>query len=99
MEVAPGIYQLKLPIPDNPLENLNCYLVEGKEGWLMVDTGWFTPETFDFLKNGLKDLGIALADITTIVVTHVHPDHFGLAGRIKHVSPNTELLTHRLGCP
>ena len=96
MKVAPGVYQLKVPIPNNPLENLNCYLVEGKEGWLMVDTGWFTPETFDSLKNGLKDLNITLTDISTIVVTHVHPDHFGLAGRIKHVSPGTKLLTHRL---
>ncbi|RJP60782.1 MAG: MBL fold metallo-hydrolase [Deltaproteobacteria bacterium] len=95
MKVAPGIYQLKVAIPDNPLGNLNCYLVEGKEGWLMVDTGWFTPEAFDSLKNGLKDMGIALTDIATIVVTHVHPDHFGLAGRIKQVSPNTKLLTHQ----
>jgi len=96
VEVAPGIYQLKVPIPNNPLENLNCYLIEGKDGWLMLDTGWFTPETFDSLKNGLKDLGITLSDISTIVVTHVHPDHFGLAGRIKHVSPDTKLLTHQL---
>jgi glyoxylase-like metal-dependent hydrolase (beta-lactamase superfamily II) len=29
------------------------------------------------------------------VVTHVHPDHFGLAGSIKHLSPHTELLMHR----
>lgn len=96
MEVAPGIYQIKVPIPNNPLENLNCYLVEGKEGWLMVDTGWFTPETFDSLKNGLAGLDIAFTDIATIVVTHVHPDHFGLAGRIKHLSPNTQLITHQL---
>ena len=34
MEIAPGIYLLKVPIPDNPLENLNCYVVEGKEYWI-----------------------------------------------------------------
>ncbi|MFH2012716.1 MAG: MBL fold metallo-hydrolase [Pseudomonadota bacterium] len=95
MKIAQGIYQLKVPIPDNPLGNLNCYLIEGKEGWLMVDTGWFTPETFDSLKNGLNELGITLTDITTIVVTHIHPDHYGLAGRIKHESPETKLLTHQ----
>jgi glyoxylase-like metal-dependent hydrolase (beta-lactamase superfamily II) len=48
------------------------------------------------LKNGLKDLGIALTDIHTIFVTHVHPDHFGLAGRIRHISPNTKFLTHQM---
>ena len=65
MEIASGIHQIKVPIPDNPLGHLNCYLVEGEEGWFMVDTGWFTPEALDSLKNGLKDLGIALTDIAT----------------------------------
>lgn len=95
MEIAPGIYQLKVPIPDNPLGSLNCYLVEGKNGWLMLDTGWYTPEALDSLHAGLKDLGLTLTDISTMVVTHVHPDHFGLAGKIKHLSPRTELLAHR----
>lgn len=95
MEIAPGIYQLKVPIPDNPLGHVNSYLIEGKGGWLMVDTGWYTPDAFNSLEAGLKGLGLALADIATIIVTHVHPDHFGLAGRIKHLSPRTELLLHR----
>jgi len=40
-------------------------------------------------------LGLVPADIATIIITHVHPDHFGLAGKIKQVSPNTKLLAHR----
>ncbi|MFC1822985.1 MBL fold metallo-hydrolase [Thermodesulfobacteriota bacterium] len=96
MEIVPGVYLVKVPIPDNPLGHLNCYMVEGKEGWLMIDTGWFTPEAFDSLKKGLGELGIALTDIATIFVTHVHPDHFGLAGRIRQISPNTKFITHRI---
>ena len=46
MEIVPGIHQIQVPIPDNPLEYLNSYLVDGKDGWLMVDTGWFTPDAF-----------------------------------------------------
>lgn len=95
MEVGPGIYQVKVPIPNNPLGYLNCYLIEGKDGWVMVDTGWYTPDAFSSLEAGLKDLGLSLADIATMIVTHVHPDHFGLAGKIKQISPKTELLTHR----
>lgn len=95
MELAPGIFKLKVPIPDNPLGNLNSYLIKGKEGWLMIDTGWYTPETFNSLKKSLKRLGIALADIATIVVTHIHPDHFGLVGRIRQISPATKLITHK----
>jgi glyoxylase-like metal-dependent hydrolase (beta-lactamase superfamily II) len=94
MKVAPGIYQLKVPIPDSPLGHLNCYLIEGKDGWLMLDTGWYTPDAFNALETGLRDLGLVVTDIATMVVTHIHPDHFGLAGKIKHLSPRTELLTH-----
>jgi len=95
MEIAQGIHLLKVPIPDNPLENLNCYIIEGKNGWLMVDTGWFTDEAFSALGYGLSELELKFTDIATIIVTHIHPDHFGLAGKIKQVSPKTELLMHR----
>jgi glyoxylase-like metal-dependent hydrolase (beta-lactamase superfamily II) len=95
MEVIPGIHQIKVPIPDNPLGFLNCYLLKGKSGWLMIDTGWYTQEAFNALEAGLKDLGLGFTDIETIVVTHVHADHYGLAGRIKQVSPSTKLMAHR----
>jgi len=61
----------------------------------MIDTGFFTQPSFDSLKTGLKNLGIAFTDITTIIITHVHPDHFGLAGRIKQLSPHTQVVMHR----
>jgi len=95
MKVAPGIYQLQIPMSASPLKNLNCYLIEGKDGWLMLDTGWYTPDAFNTLEIGLRDLGLDMADIATIVVTHIHPDHFGLAGKIKQLSPRTQLLMHR----
>ncbi|MEK7848541.1 MAG: MBL fold metallo-hydrolase, partial [Chloroflexota bacterium] len=64
-------------------------------GWLMVDTGWYTHDAFSALEAGLKGMGLSFTDIETIVVTHVHADHYGLAGRIKQVSPSTRLLAHR----
>ncbi|MBI4285203.1 MAG: MBL fold metallo-hydrolase [Chloroflexi bacterium] len=95
MEIVPGIHQLHVPIPDNPLGYLNAYLVRGKQAWTMIDTGWFTPDAFSALVKGLKDIGLSLTDVGNIIITHVHPDHFGLAGRIKQLSPRTELLIHR----
>jgi len=95
MEIAPGIHQIKVPLSDNLLGYLNSYLVEGKNGWLMIDTGWNTPDALSSLETGLGALGLAFTDIATIVITHVHPDHFGLAGKIKQISPRTKMLTHR----
>jgi len=94
MEIASGIHKLNVSMANSPLANLNCYLIEGKTGWTMIDTGFFIPESFDSLKAGLDDLGIAFTDIANMLVTHIHPDHFGLAGRIKHLSPHTLLLMH-----
>ena len=94
MEVAPGIHQLQIPIPHSPLGHLNAYLIKGRDGWTMIDTGWFTPQSFESLQTGLKNAGINTTDIVTIIITHAHPDHFGLAGKVKQLSPRTELLMH-----
>jgi len=85
-EVIPGVYHLKVPIPDNPLGYLNCYVLRGKEGWLMVDTGWYTQEAFRALEDQLKALGSGVEEIRQIVVTHMHPDHYGLAGWLIQLS-------------
>jgi glyoxylase-like metal-dependent hydrolase (beta-lactamase superfamily II) len=82
VEIIPGIYQLSLPMPNSSLDYINSYLVQGNNG-LLIDTGWNTEETFDSLKKQLADIGINLEDISQIVVTHAHPDHYGLADRLK----------------
>jgi glyoxylase-like metal-dependent hydrolase (beta-lactamase superfamily II) len=94
LEIVQGVHLVKVPLRGNPLGFLNCYLIAGKDGWLMVDTGWHTPEALDTLQAGLQQLGLTFTDIATIVVTHVHADHFGLAGRLKQLSPSTKLFAH-----
>jgi glyoxylase-like metal-dependent hydrolase (beta-lactamase superfamily II) len=95
VQIVPGIHQIQVPIPDNPLGHLNSYLLEGKHGWTMIDTGWATTQAFDALSSGLGQFNVSLADISTIVITHAHPDHIGLVGRIMHVNPSIRLALHR----
>ena len=87
-EVAPGIYWLQLPvtIPGVSVLPVNAYLVQGDRGYLLVDTGWDTDEAFDSLKNQLAEIGAGINEISQIVMTHIHPDHFGLAGRLKRLT-------------
>ncbi|MDY6843182.1 MAG: MBL fold metallo-hydrolase [Thermodesulfobacteriota bacterium] len=85
MEIITGIHQIKLPIPDNPLGYINTYLIAGNDGWLMVDTGWDSPQAFAELENHLRDIGIAINDISMIVLTHTHPDHCGLTSKLKQL--------------
>jgi glyoxylase-like metal-dependent hydrolase (beta-lactamase superfamily II) len=93
-EVTPGIYWIKLPIgmEDSTLEHVNIYLISGKNGYLLVDAGWNTKESFDTLIKNLDEIGADIKDISQILVTHVHPDHYGMAGRIRQISGATLML-------
>lgn len=94
IEVIPGIYRLQLPIPYAPLKYVNVYLVRGENGVLLVDTGWNTDEAFDSLKQQLAENSINLEDIAQIVITHFHPDHYGLAGKLRQLSQAKIALHH-----
>jgi glyoxylase-like metal-dependent hydrolase (beta-lactamase superfamily II) len=86
MELFKGINQIKLPLLKVGPENVNVYIIEGDEGNLLIDTGWNTPEAFNALAQEMKNSGFAMKDITDIVVTHFHPDHIGLAGKIAEIT-------------
>ncbi|MDD5702082.1 MAG: MBL fold metallo-hydrolase [Dehalococcoidales bacterium] len=97
-EIVRGIYQIRVPLSEDqtvPLPYVNVYLVEGTHGWFLIDTGWSSPGSLEFMNTTLGSLGLSLKDISTIIITHCHPDHFGLAGKIKHLSPRIQILMHR----
>ncbi|MFC1977167.1 MBL fold metallo-hydrolase [Chloroflexota bacterium] len=50
IEIRPGIHQLKIPIPDNPLEYTNSYLVQGDGECLLIDPGMKNDAAFDVLQ-------------------------------------------------
>jgi len=95
-EVIPGINLLQLPLPSRDvfLGYVNIYLIQGDNGCLLVDTGWDSEPAFDSLKRQLAEIGTHFEDISQIVVTHIHPDHCGLAGRLKQLSQVNIALHH-----
>jgi len=95
MELFPGLHQIKLPLRDNPLGWVNGYLIAGDGGYTLVDCGWDTPDVLDALRRGIDEIGVRLDQIRTLVVTHNHPDHYGLAGRLVQLA-RCGLLMHHL---
>ncbi|MDD5289475.1 MAG: MBL fold metallo-hydrolase [Dehalococcoidales bacterium] len=85
-KIIDGIYQLKIPIPNNPLENTNIYIIQGIKNFTLIDTGWGSEEAFNSLSQQLAEIGVSFQKITQIIVTHAHFDHYGLAGRVKQLS-------------
>lgn len=94
-EVTPGIHQLQIDIPNSPLGHTNSYLVQGDDGHLLIDTGWNSEEAFKSLTEQLAGTGTDIEDIEQIIITHVHPDHYGLVGRFREFSP-VKVSLHRL---
>ncbi|MDR1617251.1 MAG: MBL fold metallo-hydrolase [Syntrophomonadaceae bacterium] len=76
-EVLPGIFQIKVPLPNSPLKELNTYLLKGKDKHLLVDTGFNMERCKQALLAGLREAGAALKDLD-FFLTHVHADHSAL---------------------
>ncbi|GAA3194001.1 hypothetical protein GCM10020255_094900 [Rhodococcus baikonurensis] len=52
----------------------------------MVDAGWGDDNGWQGLNAGLAEIGHSVTDIEGVVVTHFHPDHTGLCGRVREAS-------------
>src|SRR5579864_310146 len=92
----PGLYQIKLPIPIRSLGSVFAYFVFDGENNLLIDTGWQGADSRKALEDAMDVVGFSLSDVETVVVSHLHPDHFGLAEDIKDSAPNSKLIMHRL---
>ncbi|MEV0585774.1 MBL fold metallo-hydrolase [Nonomuraea sp. NPDC050310] len=85
-KVRPGLWSIPVPIPINPLRYVLVYALELPDGVAIIDAGWNTDEAFGALCAGLAIAGYEITDVKGVLVTHIHPDHYGLAGRIREVS-------------
>jgi glyoxylase-like metal-dependent hydrolase (beta-lactamase superfamily II) len=81
-EVVPGVWSAGLPFP-NPLGFTFSYFVRVADGVVAVDMGWDSEESWQAFRSGLGYAGASLDQLLGVVVTHVHPDHYGLAGQIR----------------
>jgi len=95
MEVVNGIHQIKVPFPKGLSGSTNAYVIEGEKGNILIDSGWDTPEALWAFREGLKAERLKFQDIKTIVITHIHPDHYGLAGKIKQLC-GARVAMHRV---
>jgi glyoxylase-like metal-dependent hydrolase (beta-lactamase superfamily II) len=77
--IEEGWLQVKVPLPFS-LKWVNAYLLPEEQGWTLIDPGLGTDETIDFWLKTLSDCDIQLREIKGIVLTHHHPDHYGMAG-------------------
>jgi glyoxylase-like metal-dependent hydrolase (beta-lactamase superfamily II)/membrane-associated phospholipid phosphatase len=90
--VAPGVHRIPLPLPGDALKAVNVYAVEDGDRIALVDSGWHTPDSYEALRSGLAQIGAAPGDVSRVLVTHIHHDHYGQAPRLRQESGATILL-------
>ncbi|MER5711693.1 MBL fold metallo-hydrolase [Streptomyces sp. NPDC042898] len=81
-----GVWSLRVPIPDNPLGHTLVHVLDTDRGPVLVDTGWDDPDSWHELTGGLDALGLSVQEVHGVVITHHHPDHHGLSGRVREES-------------
>jgi glyoxylase-like metal-dependent hydrolase (beta-lactamase superfamily II) len=62
------------------------YVFEVADGLAVVDPGWPDGDSWNDLLAGFTAIGADVSDVRSILVTHGHPDHVGLAGRLREAS-------------
>lgn len=90
-ELIPGVHRIELPLPIE-LESINVYLVRLDNGYLLVDCGMNTADSFASFESSLSEVGIQWTDIRLLVLTHMHPDHIGLTNRVRALSGATVVM-------
>jgi glyoxylase-like metal-dependent hydrolase (beta-lactamase superfamily II) len=86
-----------LPIGVHAVESVNMHVLADGDRVTLVDCGVWRPDLPDggmgAVEAGLAADGYALRDVSRIVVTHAHIDHYGLAGRLMELT-GAELAMH-----
>jgi glyoxylase-like metal-dependent hydrolase (beta-lactamase superfamily II) len=80
-EVAPGVRWLRMPLPF-ALDHINLWLIRdsfgGRDGWTIVDCGVGRSEVKALWEQVFAEQLQGLP-VVRVIVTHMHPDHIGLA--------------------
>lgn len=94
-EVAEGVFELRLPIPfEDGL--VNVFLFPDGDEVDLLDCGMNSDESVATIKAAIRNVGAK--QLRKLVVTHIHPDHYGAAGSLAGPGM-ADLYIHRLEVP
>ena len=94
--LAAGIDYVDLNFLGKP-EIIATVVLHGPRGVALIDPGPST--TLENLTRALARKGFGVADITHLLLTHIHLDHAGAAGSLVKLNPGIEVFVHERGAP
>jgi glyoxylase-like metal-dependent hydrolase (beta-lactamase superfamily II) len=81
-DLGHGIGVLPLPLPFDSPSWVNAYVIRTTSGVTLIDCGVDWEPGMTRLLDGLAVLEIEPSSITHLVVSHLHPDHVGMAPEV-----------------
>src|SRR5258708_6271164 len=94
--LASGLSYLDLHFLDTP-GVIASVVIHGRGGVAIIDPG--PSSTLPMLRKELTDAGIEMADVTAILLTHIHLDHAGATGTLLKEQPSLCVYVHEKGAP
>jgi len=98
-DLGAGLARVPLPVGVNAVESVNMHVLADGDRVTLVDCGVWRPDLPDgglgAVEAGLEAAGYSVRDVSRIVVTHAHIDHYGLTGRLMELT-GAELMMHAL---
>ena len=80
VEIAPGVVWMRMPLGGS-LAFINVWGLKDEGGWTLVDTGMQGPATTEAWRHAFAG-PLGGEPVVRVIVTHMHPDHIGMAGWI-----------------
>lgn len=86
-EVRPGLFAMGVPLPGVLPHFTLSYLIQDEHGAVhLIDPGWDSDENWRSLGTALATIGSSPGELASVTVTHLHPDHLGMAERARSAS-------------
>ena len=89
-EEAAGLYRLRVSFES---VYTSVFLVEHPQGAILVDCATTQADVDEYIVPALQRRGLALSDVSALVLTHRHADHAGGLARVLQYAPHIELIT------
>src|SRR5690242_19225744 len=94
LPIGDATWLLDLDFLDHP-GTVGAYVVADGDDVALVETG--PGSTLPALRAALAAAGFSLAQVTRVIVTHIHLDHAGAAGAVLREAPRATFHVHPKG--
>ncbi len=95
-QLRPGVWQISLPFRGEP-EIVGSYLFSGRDEIALIDPG--PGSMLEAQLAAIREAGFDPADVTHLLLTHIHLDHAGMTGSLLRHMPRATVYVHSKGAP